>query len=139
MARIYATAADFQDYTGQAPPADVDQLLTRATAMLEAQVLRFCWYDVDSDGMPTNPLVLEAIRRAVCAQVQWWGEVGDSIGAAGVGWGSVAIGSVNLGRSVTSVSGADSAARQIAPQVADELQSPDLTPDVFRLGAVCSW
>ncbi|MEE4598223.1 hypothetical protein V2J94_41380 [Streptomyces sp. DSM 41524] len=139
MARVYAAAADLQDYTGQAPPADADQLLTRATRMLEAQVLRMCWYDVDADGMPTNATVLEAIRRAVCAQVQWWGELGDSIGAAGVGWGSVAIGSVNLGRSVTSVSGSDSAARQIAPQVWDELQSPDFTEDVFRLGAVCSW
>ncbi|MER8158162.1 hypothetical protein [Streptomyces sp. NPDC094472] len=138
MARVYATAADFQGYTGQAPPADVDQLLARATAMLEAQVLRMCWYDVDSDGMPTNPLVLEAIRNAVCAQVQWWGELGDSIGAAGVGWGSVGIGSVSLSRS-GSASGPASAAREIAPQVADELQSPDLTPDIFRLGAVCSW
>ncbi|MFF5589728.1 head-tail connector protein [Streptomyces hygroscopicus] len=138
MARVYATAADYQQYTGQAPPADVDQLLARATRMLEAQVLRLCWYEVDTDGMPTNSTVLEAIGRAVCAQVQWWGELGDSIGAAGVGWGSVGIGSVSLSRS-GSASGAASAAREVAPQVGDELQSPDLTPDIFRLGAVCSW
>ncbi|MEU8473759.1 hypothetical protein [Streptomyces hygroscopicus] len=138
MARVYATAADYQQYTGQAPPVDVDQLLSRATRMLEAQVLRLCWYEVDTDGMPTNPLVLEAIRRAVCAQVQWWGELGDSIGAAGVGWGSVGIGSVSLSRP-GAASGSASAAREVAPQVADELQSPDLTPEIFRLGAVCSW
>ncbi|MET7933490.1 hypothetical protein [Streptomyces sp. NPDC005322] len=138
-ARVYATPTDLQDYTGQTPPDDALQLLARATRMLEADVLRLCWYEVDADGMPTNSIVLGAIQRAVCAQVQWWGEVGDSIGAAGVGWGSVAIGSVNLSRSVTAVSGSDSAARQIAPQVGDELRSPDLTADVFRLGAVCSW
>ncbi|MCQ6250912.1 head-tail connector protein [Streptomyces malaysiensis] len=138
MARVYATAADLQAYTGQDPPEDADQLLARATRMLEAQVLRFCSYDVDTDGMPTNPLVLEAIQRAVCAQVQWWGELGDSIGTAGVGWGSVGIGSVSLSRS-GSASGSASAAREIAPQVADELQSPDLIPEIFRLGAVCSW
>ncbi|MFI7315145.1 hypothetical protein [Streptomyces hygroscopicus] len=137
MARVYATAADLQDYTGQAPPDDAEQLLARATRMLEAQVLRMCWYDVDTDGMPTNPVVLEAIRRAVCAQVQWWGELGDSIGAAGVGWGSVGIGSVSLSRP-GSASGSESAAREIAPQVGDELRSPDLTSDIFRLGAVCS-
>ncbi|TMU98095.1 hypothetical protein [Streptomyces sp. DASNCL29] len=136
MARVYATAADYQGYTGQDPPADVDQLLARATRMLEAQVLRMCWYDVDADGMPTNATVLEAIRRAVCAQVQWWGELGDSIGAAGVGWGSVGIGSVSLSRS-GSASGSASAAREIAPQVGDELRSPDLIPEIFRLGAVC--
>ncbi|MBL1100144.1 hypothetical protein [Streptomyces coffeae] len=138
MARIYATADDLEDYTGQAPPEDADQLLARATRMLEAEVLRLCWYDVDTDGMPINTVVLEAIQRAVCAQVQWWGELGDSIGAAGVGWGSVGIGSVSLSRS-GSASGAASAAREIAPQVGDELQSPDLTPDIFQLGAVCSW
>lgn len=137
MPRVYATPADLQDFTGQAPPDDADQLLTRATRMLEAQVLRYSWYDVDTGGMPTNTLVLEAIRRAVCAQVQWWGEVGDSIGAAGVGWGSVGIGSVSLSRSGSS-SGSASAAREIAPQVGDELRSPDLTEDIFRLGAVCS-
>lgn len=136
MARIYATSADYQTYTGQIPPADVTQLLARATRMLEARVLRLCWYEVDADGMPTRAAVLAAIQAAVCAQVQWWQEVGDSIGGAGAGWGSVSIGSVSLSGSAAAAGGDDSPARQVAPQVWDELQSPDLTPDIFRLGAV---
>jgi hypothetical protein len=135
MPRVYATAADYETYTGETPPADIDRLLQAASRMLDARVLAYCRYDVDDQGAPSDPDVAAAIGRAVCAQVFWWGEVGDSTGAAGVGYGSVAIGSVNLGRSVTSVSGDDSAARQLAPQIADELRSPDLH-DKLYIGAV---
>lgn len=139
MARTYATSAELAAYTGQAAPDGAALLLTRASQMLDAQVFRMCWYVVDSDGMPTDPLVLAAFRDATCAQVQWWDDLGDSIGAAGAGWGGVKIGSVQLDRSVTAVSGADSPSRQLAPQVGDALASPDLTPDKFRIGAVTVW
>ncbi|WP_406200153.1 hypothetical protein OG331_25230 [Streptomyces sp. NBC_01017] len=133
--RVYATTTDLANYLRAAPPLDASGLLLAASKMLDTRVLFLCRYDVDDDGMPTDPDVAAAIGRAVCAQVAWWDEVGDSTGAAGVGYGSVAIGSVNLGRSVTSVSGDDSAARQIAPQVMDELRSPDLH-DKLVIGAV---
>jgi hypothetical protein len=138
MARVYATAAQFTTYTGQAATADTDRLLRDASVMYDAQLIKFCLFQVDDTGMPTDPLVLEAFAAAVSHQVAWWGEVGDSTGAAGVGYGSVEIGSVKLSRSVTAVNGSDSAARQIAPKSWDALLSPDLTPDRFVLGAVCS-
>lgn len=134
-APVYATVTDLADYLGTAAPDDAERLLAAASRMLDAKVLAYCRYDVDTAGMPSDPDVAAAIGRAVCAQVAWWGEVGDSTGAAGVGYGSVSIGSVSLGRSVTSVSGDDSAARQIAPQVADELRAPYLH-DKLHLGAV---
>lgn len=133
--RIYATTTDLANYLRAAPPLDGAGLLADASRMLDSLVLAYCRYDVDQAGMPTDEAVAAAIGRAVCAQVAWWDEVGDSRGAAGIGYGSVAIGSVNLGRSVASVSGDDSAARQIAPQVWDELRSPDLH-DKFYVGAV---
>lgn len=139
MPRVYATSTDYQAHTGQTPPATIDQLLADATRMLEARVLRLCWYEVDEDGMPTNATVLETIRAAVCSQAHWWVQVGDSTGAVGVGWSSVGIGSVNLSRAGPAVSGEDSPARQIAPSVWDALQSPDLTPDIFSAGVVASW
>lgn len=140
MTRVYAAAADYQGYTGQTPPTDIDVLLTRASRMLEAEIFRLSYYNADTTtGMPTDTRVLAAFRDAVCAQVQWWAEVGDSIGAAGVGWGQVRIGTVLMNRSVTAVSGQDSAARMIAPQVVDAVQSADLTPDIFRLGMVVGW
>lgn len=138
MARSYATAEDYQDYTGQTPPADIDILLKRASVMLDAQVLRVCRYDVDTAGLPTNPLVAAAFRDAACAQVAWWEEIGDSTGAAGAGWGSVEIGTAKIARSLTATGPESSPARQVAPAAGDALTSPDLTPDIFVLGAVCT-
>lgn len=139
MARVYATPADLADYTGTAAPAAAERLLRNASTMLESRVFRLCWFVADTTtGLPTNTIVAGAFRDAVCAQVAWWDEVGDSTGAAGVGWGSVEIGSVKLGRSVTTVSGDASPARQVAPQAMDALLSTDLTPDIFELGSVSS-
>ena len=136
--RIYATSAEYEAYTGQTPPSDIDQQLKDASRMLVAEVIRLCWYEVDEDGYPSNATVREAFSDAVCAQVQWWDEIGDSIGAAGVGWGTVKLGSAQMSRSVTATSGAASAAREVAPKAWDALRSDDLTPDVFRLGVVTS-
>nr|WSX48889.1 hypothetical protein OG409_07965 [Streptomyces sp. NBC_00974] len=136
MARIYATADQYETYTGAAAPANIDYRLGRASAMLDAQVFRLCAYTVGDTGLPTDAVVAAAFADAVCAQAQWGVEVGDTTGAAGVGYGSVQIGSVTLSRSVTAVSGDDSPARQIAPAVWDALRAPDLTPDRIQLGAV---
>lgn len=138
MARIYATSADYQTYTGQTPPADIAQLLADASRFLESEVFRLCWYEVDGDGYPSNSVVRQAFEDAVCAQAQWYDELGDSTGAAGVGWGTVKLGSAQLSRSVTATSGQSSAAREVAPKAMDALQGMDLTPDIFRLGMVAS-
>ena len=136
MARVYATSAQYQAYTGDTPPADITVRLRRASAFLDSQVFRLCGYEVDEDGMPTNALVLAAFADACCAQVEWGVDVGDVTGAAAVGWGSVEIGSAKLSRSVTATSGDEAPARQIAPAVWDALRSPDLTPDVLYVGLV---
>ena len=139
MARVYATASQYQEYTGQTPPTDIDILLAGASRMLDRMVFRLCWYEVDSvTKLPSNAVVAQAFAEAVCAQAEWGDELGDTTGAAGAGWGSMELGSAKLGRSVTAVSGADAPGRQIAPKVWDSLMSPDLTPDVFVLGAVTS-
>ena len=136
MARVYATSAQYQAYTGDTPPADITVRLRRASAFLDSQVFRLCGYEVDEDGMPTNALVLAAFADACCAQVEWGVDVGDVTGAAAVGWGSVEIGSAKLSRSVTATSGDEAPARQIAPAVWDALRSPDLTPNVLYVGLV---
>ncbi|MFI8104707.1 hypothetical protein [Streptomyces sp. NPDC086023] len=137
--RIYATAEQYETYTGGPAPADIEARLVQASRFLDAQVLRLCVYDADtSTGLPTNATVAAAFADAVCAQAQWGIEVGDTTGAAGAGWGWVEIGSVRLSRSVTAVSGADAAGRQIAPAVWDALRSPDLTPALLVVGEVIS-
>jgi hypothetical protein len=137
--RPYATTTDLAQYLQAAPPLDSQHLLDGASRMLDARVLAYCRYDVDDTGLPSDTAVAQAIGRAVCAQVAWWDEVGDSRGAAGAGYGSVSIGSVSLGRTTgtatASASGEDAAARQIAPQVWDELRAPALHGKLF-IGAV---
>ena len=137
MARIYATEADLTAYTGQAAPDNVTVLLRDASQFLDANVFRLCWYHVGDDGLPSDTEVAEAFSDAVCAQVQWWDELGDSIGAAGAGWGSVQIGRMQLARSVTDVSPEASAARQFAPKIWDALAI--LSHHHFRLGGVRTW
>ncbi|RLL66991.1 hypothetical protein [Streptomyces sp. Z26] len=136
--RVYAQPADLTEYTGEEPPDGADRLLRNASRMLEARALRTAWYDTDADGMPTHPAVRAALRDAVCAQVAWWGEIGDSSGASAVGWGAVEIGSAKLSRSLTATDASASPARQLAEAAIDALTAPDLTPDIFRLGAVVS-
>ncbi|CAM5589318.1 hypothetical protein [Streptomyces purpurascens] len=138
--RVYATVLEFEEVTGVSPaPAGTERRLKQASRMLDRLVLRYCSYDVDAaTGMPTHTLVVAALRDAVCAQVEWWETVGDPSGADAVGWGSVSIGSVNLGRSVTAVTGEDAPARQLAPEAWDALLNLDLTPDIFRMGAVAT-
>jgi hypothetical protein len=135
----YATADDLAAYPGGSavPNTDAPVLLARANRFLNANVFRFCWFQCDADGIPTDTTVRQAFTDAVCAQVVWWDELGDSTGATGAGWGDVAIGSVRLARSGTAASdGSDSPARQIAAEVWDVLQQPDLTPDILTIGLV---
>ncbi|GAA5056441.1 hypothetical protein [Streptomyces similanensis] len=130
MARVYATPDQLAAYTGQPAPADAARLLSRASRFLDERVLKACLYATDDDGMPTAPELRDAFREAVCIQVGWWDEVGDSTGAAGAGWGSVTLGPVTLGRSVTDVSPDASPARMLAPEAWDLLRT--LPPDVIR-------
>jgi hypothetical protein len=137
IGHVYATAEQLAAYLYADAPANAAQLLAEATVLLDSRVLRYCWYDVDDAGMPTDAVVIAAFARAVCAQARWWSELGGSTsGADSAGWGTVKIGSVQLSRSVTSVSGSDSPTQQIAPGVWDELMNPQLTLDKFVLGAV---
>lgn len=134
MPRVYATAADYQEYTEETPPSDINRSLRRASEFLDAQVFRLCWYDVDTDGMPSHATVREAFSLAVCAQVEWWEETGDESGAAGQ-WGSVSIGSVSLSGAA---GGGAGPGRRVAQSVGEILRSPDLTPEIFALGLVSS-
>lgn len=134
MTRVYATAEQLADYTGQPAPADAVQQLTRASRFLDAHALNVCLYDTDDAGMPTAPEVLDALREAVCVQLQWWDDVGDSTGAMGAGWGAVALGPVSLSRAATDVAPEASPARRVAPEIWDILGALPL--EVIRVGVV---
>lgn len=138
MARIYATAEQYETYTGTAAPTDIDARLARASRFLDSVVFRLCLYTADATtGLPTDTIVAEAFAHAVCAQVQWWAETGDELGVGGQ-WSSVSIGSVSLSRSGAGGSGSNGS-RTVCEAALEALQQPDLTPDLLHIGAVCSW
>ncbi|KMS72299.1 hypothetical protein ACZ91_64850, partial [Streptomyces regensis] len=60
VARIYATAAQYETYTGAPAPADVGRLLAYGSRLLESRVFRLCWYETDPDGYPANAVVRAA-------------------------------------------------------------------------------
>lgn len=95
MDRIYATAADYQDRTGRTPGADTDRLLREASELLDAEVLLASWYDVDANGMPADEEVAKAFSNAVCAQLEFWAEVGESVDTSGPIQG-VTLGSLSI-------------------------------------------
>lgn len=140
MANVYATPADYQSVTGKTPPDDITVLLADASRFLDAKVFRHAYYAANATtGLPIEPLVLEAFKLATCAQVRWWGEVGDSTGVGGVGtYDTVKVGTVSMSGSKVTGPGKTSAARMVAPAAMDALMSPYLHPYTFRLGLVVS-
>lgn len=95
MGRAYATAAQYQAYSGQTPPADIDRLLARASELVDSDVTKGAWYDTDGAGLPTNALVAAAFADAACAQVEFWGQVGESVDTSGPIQG-VTLGSLSI-------------------------------------------
>lgn len=69
--RIYATAADVQEWTGQAPPDNVVPLLRSASALVEEATM-LAVYSVDQFGLPRRTADGDAFRDATCAQVAYW-------------------------------------------------------------------
>lgn len=94
--RAYANSTNLADFLQAAPPLDSDKQLRDATLELDF-ALKGALYDVDDDGEPTDPMVIEAFRDACCAVVEWWEETGDPLGAA-ASYDSVSIGSAALSR-----------------------------------------
>ncbi|MCX4832327.1 hypothetical protein OG746_26680, partial [Streptomyces sp. NBC_01016] len=93
--RVYATTAQLAEYLGTDPPAGAERLLAQASQLLDADFLLAAFYDTDAEGMPADPVVSEAFATAVCAQVEFWGEVGEETDVSGPLQG-VTLGSLSL-------------------------------------------
>ncbi|GGM65188.1 hypothetical protein GCM10012275_39660 [Longimycelium tulufanense] len=80
---IYATPADLVEYAGPGiVDEDTPRKLARASERVDSLLLTAV-YDTTPDGMPVDPAVRDALTRATCALVQWWGDTGDETGAGG--------------------------------------------------------
>jgi hypothetical protein len=111
--RVYATPAELGDYAGaDVVDGDSPRLLARASELVDSLLIAAV-YVVDEQGRPLDEQVLDALRRATCAVVQWWHETGDPIGAAGQ-FTESQIGTLRLKR-------------------ADTTSAPDLAPAAVRI------
>lgn len=68
---LYATTADVTTWIGEDLDTDVTAMIRRAS-ILVGNACRNDLYDVDGAGKPSDPDLVEAMRDAVCAQVDYW-------------------------------------------------------------------
>jgi hypothetical protein len=126
----YATVDDLVPTYVDPAPANAVLLLARASRLVD-QALLCAVYDVDEDGLPTEPSYVTALRDATCEQVAAWVEAGEDGTGASAEYRDVQIGSVRLARggrgSETGAGGGGSAAARLAPQAAMILQQAGLT------------
>ncbi|GAA1175973.1 head-tail connector protein [Streptomyces rhizosphaericus] len=128
MGSVYATPEQLATYTGAPAPEGAERLLARASEDIDAALLT-AYYATDADGDPTERHVVDALRDATCAQVEYQLATGDDgTGAAGV-WDAVSIGPVSLsGRKAgpPAASGVD-----LAPRAHRALLRAGLLPGVI--------
>lgn len=83
---LYATEADLGTWIGEEPETDPKPLIRKAS-ILVGNACRNDLYDVDNAGKPRDPDLVEAMRDAVCSQVEYWivAGINPTAGAGGVG------------------------------------------------------
>lgn len=123
--RIYATTAQLAAWLDSPPPEGAARLLRRASRRVD-ELLRTACYTVDAQGMPTDPAVAAAMADATCAQVEWWGEIGDDQGSGAVSaLAGAQIGSVRL-PSGAGAAGSGGGIPNIAPDAVSALRAAGL-------------
>lgn len=77
MTVAYATLAQLLEFvTWEAAIPDAERQLLRATELIDATVLSAYTID-DTTQLATDTVVAQALADAVCAQVEFWLEVGE--------------------------------------------------------------
>lgn len=69
--KLFATGEDYESFTGEDAPGNVDRLLKVASAWV-ANTVKRARFAVDKDGAPKDPRIVEALRDATCEQVWVW-------------------------------------------------------------------
>lgn len=138
----YATPEQYEQITGQTPPADITRLLDSASELLDTEALLGAVYDVDAEGLPTNAVVVDAFARAVCAQVEFWEAEGEEGDVSGRTAEEVALGSARIRYGSTSGGTAAGGGQPVvAPRAWRALRHPRLAgpqggPRLLTLGVV---
>lgn len=85
---VYATTADLTAWPIEPLPTNADRLI-RAASNLVREATMTDVYATDADGLPTDTAIADAMRDAVCAQVENWVALGVDPVAGPAGTGGV--------------------------------------------------
>ncbi len=97
--KAYATRSEYETFSGQTAPEDIDRLLDRASELLDNKVTAPFEID-DTDGLPTGTLVVQGhsvtlasiMRDACCAQVEFWQNGGEDSDIEGLFRSEISVG-----------------------------------------------
>lgn len=121
----YATVEEFTDYLDPDPAPTTAARLLRDSSEIIDSLLIGAMYATDDSGMPTEADVIDALKRATCAQARYTLELGDETGAKGQ-YASWSTGGVSVTRAYA-VAGSNQLQR-VAPQAVLILRSEGLLP-----------
>lgn len=94
--RMYATPEELKEYLKlEEEPDDAEDLIVEAGEEID-DILLASRYPVDSDGMPTDPKHIEAMKRATLVQAKHRYEHGDEITISTSG-GAMSLGPLRIG------------------------------------------
>lgn len=128
--RVYATTADYVAFVSNGT-STTDAILRRASSVIDG-LTRLSRYDVDEDGMPTDPDIDQAFTDATCAQAAWFDDTDDVTGADSQA-GPTKIGSVSFGGSGASggaTNTKNAATSRIAPEAVEILTNAGLSSNI---------
>lgn len=95
MTVAYATPDELAEFLRSTAPADAQRLLERASEVVDEKVRARFTIDQDT-SLPTDEDTAAALRDAACAQVEFWGEVGEDHDLAGLFGSGVAVGNLRV-------------------------------------------
>jgi hypothetical protein len=75
----YATVDDLRDWLWDEPPNDADRQLSNASRVIDSALFGAIYTTDPTTHLPTDALIIAALRDATCAQVEWWLETGDEL------------------------------------------------------------
>ena len=132
MARAYATEAEYITWSGDATASIGQSLLVRASLVIDS-VLIGTVYDTNSSSLPTNPDIIEALSDAVCAQIQWWDEQGDTTGSGATSqFQGASIGSASYTKGYSAAGSSAGNTSPLAPMAYRTLNVAGLLPAVVQ-------
>jgi hypothetical protein len=122
MMPVYATVGEFMAHLDpDSVPANAARLLKNASRRLDG-VLIGARYDTDTDGMPTDPKIVDLFREAVCLQAQYIADLGDETGA-NANVNSQRVGGVATTRALSLVGGGTP---RVSPEMIELLRTSPL-------------